>query len=774
MDRKMGDLAINSPKAQITLFMILGLVILLVFLFLIQLSTRLSQDTLELSKENVLAQAFKKEGLRLYVDDCLQDELTKGLLLLGRQGRLWADQPGGRVNFEPGKTGLVYAPSEQLGEFDSSRVAYGITKKNYIEHENAYPCTEEANNPEFCQYRFPNTSLSFGNLELLPSTLRGDLQRFMTNRTVWCVQQFLLNNVSRQVVLESSPAEVSVEVFDDGISVKSEYPLRFKIGQNKFFHLSTFDFFYSSQFGKFLNDIITFPLQQDQHYLDFNYSPENLNEPFFTFSSDIDLGRNCETAEDLFVCQRSLRHETMSSLSVEMRAMPLENGDDMFIFTPALYKIVNSPERFEFRVARQNRPPALSYINRSQCPDGGYDYLVIKGHETLGEINISAFALDPDEDAIKYEFDNKLGVVGTQEKNNFSVTEEDVANDNLAPGIYEIVVNVTNVTDGYKQSDWQQVRILVDRTMQTSVALESPYEDINYSSGENWYRLSREDPVYLKFSMPEASINSASVGEQVAFNYDDGYGDDQSIRDVGALVQGRERPSGEVCYNLPIARMEEDPTRELKSCGALDGYKEEDVVGGFPPGLNFFERPTEEGRLTLGQTWRLYNQFREDAVFLDIETSGFYGDITIIGMYDGQDTKTMVRGHNLDKELLKKALSQYKLIITFNGASFDLPVIRRYFGDVVPAIPHIDLRHVCSKLDLHGGLKKIEKTLGIRRAEEVEGITGEDAVYLWQQYKATGKQGYLETLVKYNEEDIVNLLPIADTTIARLWEQTRS
>ncbi len=178
--------------------------------------------------------------------------------------------------------------------------------------------------------------------------------------------------------------------------------------------------------------------------------------------------------------------------------------------------------------------------------------------------------------------------------------------------------------------------------------------------------------------------------------------------------------------------------------------------------------------LPLGQTWRLYNQFREDAVFLDIETSGFYGDITVIGMYDGQDTKTMVRGHNLDKELLRKALAPYKLIVPFNGASFDLPVIRRYFGDVVPNVPHIDLRHVCAKLDLHGGLKKIEKTLGIRRAEEVEGITGEDAVYLWQQYKATGKQGYLETLVKYNEEDIVNLLPIADTTIARLWEQTRS
>ena len=92
---------------------------------------------------------------------------------------------------------------------------------------------------------------------------------------------------------------------------------------------------------------------------------------------------------------------------------------------------------------------------------------------------------------------------------------------------------------------------------------------------------------------------------------------------------------------------------------------------------------------------------------------------------------------------------------------------------VVPNIPHIDLRHVCAKLGLHGGLKQIEKTLGIKRPDDLEGVSGEDAVYLWQQYKATGKRDYLETLVRYNEEDIVNLMPIADGMTKRLWEQTR-
>jgi hypothetical protein len=176
--------------------------------------------------------------------------------------------------------------------------------------------------------------------------------------------------------------------------------------------------------------------------------------------------------------------------------------------------------------------------------------------------------------------------------------------------------------------------------------------------------------------------------------------------------------------------------------------------------------------MSFSDQWRLYEEFKDEAVYLDIETNGYYSNITVIGLSDGIDSKSFVRGFNLDRSLVVKELEKYKLIVTFNGASFDLPVIKRYFN-IEPSVPHIDLRFVCQKIGITGGLKSIEKQFSIRRRPEVDGISGEDAVYLWEMWKSTGDKDYLNKLVMYNEEDILNLRPLAEKVIPRLWKKTR-
>lgn len=177
--------------------------------------------------------------------------------------------------------------------------------------------------------------------------------------------------------------------------------------------------------------------------------------------------------------------------------------------------------------------------------------------------------------------------------------------------------------------------------------------------------------------------------------------------------------------------------------------------------------------LPQSEMWRLYNFFREDAVFLDIETTGLSrndNDITVFGLYDGINTKMMIKGINLDINSLKKELQKYKLIVTFNGAAFDIPFINKKYPDLLPKIPNFDVKSATDKLNLKGGLKKIEKLLGIKRSNVVERFYGGDALTLWKMYRATGDDYYLNLLIEYNEYDIINLKTIAEHCVKKLKE----
>lgn len=166
------------------------------------------------------------------------------------------------------------------------------------------------------------------------------------------------------------------------------------------------------------------------------------------------------------------------------------------------------------------------------------------------------------------------------------------------------------------------------------------------------------------------------------------------------------------------------------------------------------------------QQWRLYPTFRDEAVFVDIETS-WRGDVTVLGVYDGSKVKQFIRGENLNAKNVQRHLDG-KLIITYNGASFDLPVLRRCFGNAaVPAVPHFDTMHLARRLGYRGGLKALERDLGIARPSAVDGMSGADALTLWAAYRETGNEKHLQTLLAYNEEDIVNLQTVADKLVKR-------
>ncbi|EMA50173.1 ribonuclease H-like domain-containing protein [Halococcus thailandensis] len=170
-----------------------------------------------------------------------------------------------------------------------------------------------------------------------------------------------------------------------------------------------------------------------------------------------------------------------------------------------------------------------------------------------------------------------------------------------------------------------------------------------------------------------------------------------------------------------------------------------------------------------GSRWRLYENFRGNACFFDIETTGLdarHNDVTTVSFHRAGETTTLVRGKDLTQEAVRRELDAADLLVSFNGKRFDVPFLERSF-DLDVTQPHLDVMYPCRQLDLTGGLKAIEEEIGIER--DRPDISGRDAVRLWHAYER-GDEDALDTLVAYNRADTVNLKSLLDTVTRRLHE----
>lgn len=185
------------------------------------------------------------------------------------------------------------------------------------------------------------------------------------------------------------------------------------------------------------------------------------------------------------------------------------------------------------------------------------------------------------------------------------------------------------------------------------------------------------------------------------------------------------------------------------------------------------------------ERWRLWKGFAtaDKVAFVDIETTGLtpgYDQITVIGLAAVPDSGAVATAFVAGKpqpgdealDRFREAIKAYHLVITYNGTSFDVPFIERSFRDSNFRFeqPHLDIMMPARSVGLLGGLKDMEKQVGIVRPAEIKDMRGAEAIQLWGQWKNSGDVAAYRKLTTYCKADCVNLRDFTQAVYAKKWD----
>jgi hypothetical protein len=178
--------------------------------------------------------------------------------------------------------------------------------------------------------------------------------------------------------------------------------------------------------------------------------------------------------------------------------------------------------------------------------------------------------------------------------------------------------------------------------------------------------------------------------------------------------------------------------------------------------------------LPSGERWRLLRDWDDRYAAIDVEVVRKEHDVVpvVVSLLRGEGTcRSFIRGDDLTWKNIASALYGADFIVTFNGSSFDLPILLAN-GFPVGGRLQIDLRRYAPRAGLPGGLKRIESEIGIKRPREMEFATSEQVAYLWRLWEERGSKNALDLMIRYNRNDVTSLVKLAGSIYERLSVRT--
>ncbi|MBI2548348.1 hypothetical protein HYW21_03285 [Candidatus Woesearchaeota archaeon] len=436
-DKKVTYWKRGSMKAQITMFMILGIVILAAFGFVFYVNEIMSQIRLQHKVDQIMEDVLETTALDYYVTICLESATQEALAIASLQGgRIYETQIPGTKQFQ-GPPSLAYGSfvlplnmsQTVFGENATLiNVSYGIARPNLTVsqwHPDVpyYPYLQDSytflvEDPQAYDTRYKDTLGNFRRPEhILPALCdrygMNALQSFNysangTNYTVWvrCREswfdtvntsdhssiqeqlQFAIANKTRACVdfptlsayfgLNITEGNITSKILFSDAYVDSylDYPLVFSVAGRE-------------PITKFL----TFATRQNIRFM---YVYDTAMQIIEADTNNVFF----DMVTDAYSLTRGGKPYLQEGMTVFKEVQPCKRYDlcpqtgnysDIYVIQDNNSLIDGRPLRFQFAI--ENRKPALNYITFSNY-SGVYD-LILRENET---IVIDPYAYDPDED----------------------------------------------------------------------------------------------------------------------------------------------------------------------------------------------------------------------------------------------------------------------------------------------------------------------------------------------------------------------------------------
>ncbi|MBI5880580.1 hypothetical protein HZB90_00445, partial [archaeon] len=395
-------------KAQLTLFILIGVFIIGVFAFVWYLNSSLAQGQLQAPTEKMIADLLKTGAIPYYVGVCLEQEAKQGLTYVGEQGGdIFYDEDGPAPNptrFLPLSYRVTYGISEPYlfngtvypyppGYPGGMNVSLQVPKLNFNgwgkfgEVSLRRLCdTHGANNPYIFTTWGTPTAISMpiclNNIYTDTLSTQWQLEKYIQKKVVNCTNwTAILEETGYNVTPTSDYPNITFRLGLEDVWIDAFIPLELKVGgREPVYTIGDFHARLPIRLKRIV-ELASFMATYDSYVLNFN-----LSNDYKIFS----------------------HWDTNIKVTVDTPFKPAMWEDVVTIEDSAS---LLDGQSYVYRFSRQNRYPALDYIHM-MTNWSEYDIIVMEGQKILLTPNPLADEedpakrkmYDPDEDNLTYYY----------------------------------------------------------------------------------------------------------------------------------------------------------------------------------------------------------------------------------------------------------------------------------------------------------------------------------------------------------------------------------